>query len=151
MYKPGEFSVSAMINELEDFFTKDHTQFETECKYLYHKTIGFPESIIIPNRIFNLGYTNHARNRAKERMKGVFRVLPTFVRLTPENLIEIHTDDNRYIKKAVVKLHYDTNRDIILVLDIKYPQKKAVVVTLYYNAKNHSFETLDKSKFTKPN
>jgi hypothetical protein len=150
MYKPGEFSLSVLMDSLKDFFSSDPADFETDCKFVYHKTVGFPDTIIIPNRIFNLGYTNHARNRAKQRVKGAFAVLPTFVRLTNENLIEIHTDDNKFIKKAVVKLHYDKTRDIVLVLDIKFPQKKAVVVTLYYNLKNHSFDTLDKTKYNKP-
>lgn len=146
-YVPGSLTLDDLEAAIGNMFVKEKTN--QDCKYIYHKTVGFPKDIVVPDRIFHLGYTNHARERARDRVKG-FMVLPSIVRLTQENLIEIHTDDNKFIKKAVVKLHYDKKRDIVLVMEIRYPEKKAVVITLYYNKKNHSFETLDKTKFTKP-
>lgn len=150
-YEPDQLTLQMVDDAIGKLFTKSEPIHwgEKDCKYIYHKTVGFPKDIVIPNRIFNLGYTTHAQNRAKERVNGLM-LLPTFVRMTPENLIEIHTDDNKYIKKAVVKLHYDKKRDIILVMEIQYEKKKAVVITLYYNKKNHSFDTLDKTKYNKP-
>ncbi len=148
-YQPGSLTMDDLNKAIGDFFKDEPAVDETACKFMYHRTVGFPKDIIIPNRIFHLGYTTHAKDRAKERVNGLM-LLPSLVRLTPENLIEIHTDDNKYIKKAVVKLSYDKKRDIILVLEIKYQLKKAVVITLYYNYKKHSFDTLDKTKYTKP-
>lgn len=146
-YVPGSLTLNDLETAIDSMFVKDKTS--QDCKYIYHKTVGFPKSIVIPDRIFHLGYTNHAKERARDRVKGVM-VLPSIVRLTRENLIEIHTDDNKFIKKAVVKLCYDKKRDIVLAMEIRYQEKKAVVITLYYNKKNHSFETLDKTKFTIP-
>jgi len=147
-YKPG----SLTLEDVGNIFGKSEQPIhwgERDSKFIYHKTIGFPETIVVPDNIFNLGYTTHAKERAKQRVNGLMLV-PTFVRMTDANLIEVHTDDNKVIKKAVVKLHYDKKRDIILVMEIQYERRKAVVITLYYNKKNHSFDTLDKTKYNVP-
>jgi len=151
-YKPGQLTLQTLEDVIGKLFNLSERLIhwgEKDCKYVYHKTVGFPKDIVIPDRIFDLGYTTHARGRARQRVNGLM-VLPTFVRITKENLIEIHTDDNKFIKKAVVKLNYDKKRDIVLVMEIQYSKKKAVVITLYYNNKNHSFDTLDKTKYNKP-
>lgn len=121
---------------------------ENDCLFIYHRSIGFPKNIVIPNRMFHLEYTTHAKQRAAERISGLM-VLPTVVRLTDSNLIEIHSDDNRFIKKAIVRINYNKYKDLILVLDIHFELFKAAVITLYYNNRNQSFESLDKTRYNK--
>lgn len=116
----------------------------------YHFTIGFPKTLIIPDRLFKLAYSKHALARAKERMPNI-TILPTVVRLTASNLMEVRTDsEGKFIQTAIVKLHWDKKKYLVLVLDVQFHKYKAVVITTYFDYKTNPFDTLDKSNYNVP-
>ncbi len=116
---------------------------------LYHKDIGFPESLVINETIFNLGYTNHALKR-KHRESGNVLVLPQVVKMTTNNVIEIGTEDNKNISKVVLRIAFDKRQDMVLVLKPYFDKKKATVITFWLNSKQDKHSTLDKTKYNTP-
>lgn len=112
---------------------------------LYHKEIGFPESIDIKEGMVNLWYSAHARERIEGRYKG-FLILPSFIKITKNNVIEISTEDNITCDKVLVRTKYDEKKDICIVL-LPHNGK---VVTLWTNYRDDKHETLDKTKYNTP-
>lgn len=116
----------------------------------YHKDIGFPESLIIPKDIIlKLRYTNHAKERM-ERDNYKLIVIPSVVKLTTDNVIEAYTEDNINLKKILIRVSYDRNRDIVLVLQPEFKKSGAKVITFWLNNKKDNHSSTDKTKYTKP-
>lgn len=117
---------------------------------IYHKEIGFPETIRIPENIeYELKYTRHALVRKERISKGKICVIPHMARVTKNNLVEMFTDDNKIIKKAVIRTEYNKYQDIVMVLEL-LPKHKAKVITFWLNAKKDNHYTLNKTKYTQP-
>lgn len=117
---------------------------------VYHREIGFPESLLIPyDTVMNLGFTNHARERmTRENYKVI--VLPTVVKLTKSNIVEVYTENKKDVLKILMRVHYDYNRDIVLVLQPDFQKGKMVVITFWLNYKNDQHPGLDMTKYSKP-
>jgi len=117
----------------------------------YHKELGFPNTLVVPNILVNLQYTTHAlERREREGKHDELKVLPTIVRVTPENVFEVNTFDNIHCKKVSVRINYDFKRDIILVLEL-LSESKAKVITFWLNSKKDLHKNFNKDKYTIPN
>lgn len=107
----------------------------TQNTLTYKMKEGIPESIVIPTNFFNIGYTTHAKQRAIERGDKMM-ILPTCIKLTKKNLIEVYmSDNNKHIKKAVVSLPFNKAKKIVLVLQIVKRENKAIALTVYFKRK----------------
>lgn len=112
---------------------------------IYHKDIGFPESLKVPEGIRNLRYSGHAKERFEGKYKGQL-ILPSFIRITKNNLVEVSTDDNIIINKVMVRTHYDNRKDICVVFN----PNSGKVVTLWINRKDDAHDSFDKTRYTIP-
>lgn len=113
----------------------------------YHKEIGLPDTIIIPEALYHLHYTDHAIERKNDYS---LLVLPTVVRTNKNNVFEIYTQDDIVCIKILVRVAYDRNRDISLVLEI-LPDKKTRVVTFWLNNKKDKHRHFNKERYVHPN
>lgn len=117
---------------------------------IYHRDIGFPESLVVPYDItMNLGLTNHARDRLTRDDYKIL-VMPTVVKLTKGNIVEMYTYDNKNVFKILMRVPYDYLRDIILVIQPDFQKGKATLITFWLNHKKDQHPGLDMSKYTKP-
>ena len=112
---------------------------------LYHKDIGFPASLRIPEGIVQLWYSIHAKERFFGKYRGSL-ILPSFIKITKDNIIEATTENNINCKKVMVRTRYDERRDMCIVLS-PYNGK---VVTIWLNDKREVHEITDKSKYNIP-
>jgi hypothetical protein len=117
---------------------------------IYHRDIGFPESLIVPyDTVLELRFTNHAKERmVRDEYKVI--VLPTLVKLTQTNIIELYTENNTDIKKILMRVAYDYSRDIVLVIEPLFNKGAAKVVTFWLNHKKDHHKALDMTKYAKP-
>lgn len=112
---------------------------------LYHKDIGFPESLDIKEGMVNLWYSAHARERIKGKYKG-FLILPSFVKITKTNVIEVSTENNITCDKVLIRTKYDDKKDICIV----FLPSTGKVVTLWTNYRNDEHKALNTTKYNKP-
>ncbi len=119
------------------------------CKFVYHKKLGFPDSLIPSNKLYRLIYTTHALDRREVKYGGLEN-LPKSVTVSYSTIVEAHTNDNIFIKKAVVRIKFNTTEDIILVLEIPKSNRFARVITFYINKKEDSHQTLNINRYNTP-
>jgi hypothetical protein len=112
---------------------------------LYHKDIGFPASLRIPEGIVNLWYSGHAKDRIVGKYKGQL-ILPTFIKITKNNTVEVSTENNIVVNKLLVRTDYDNKKDICVVLN----PDTGKVITLWINYKNDKHESLNRTKYDIP-
>jgi hypothetical protein len=108
----------------------------------YHRELGFPKTIILPQNPLYLIYSKHATVRYGENALN-FNLKKIKIKL--EDIIEIRTKDNIKCSSLLVRKKLDSNRDIILSLKISI--KKAVVITLWVNNKKDNHKTLNKNLY----
>jgi hypothetical protein len=111
---------------------------------LYHKDIFIP-TLVFPGASYRLAYSRHSRLEAVRDKLGVVTRPPAFIEFNSDDVIEVETTDD-VVTKLVVRLPYDSTRDIILVLR-NFHDGAAIVVTLWTNSIDDSHSTLDKSKY----
>lgn len=106
----------------------------------YHIKIGFPDTLVIPEKTVYLTYTQHALNRRQRYdNEKKLMIIPSFVVLKKENIFEVHTEDDVKCTKVLVRTSYDRYRDITLVLDLliapEAGKERARVITFWLNRK----------------
>lgn len=114
--------------------------------YVYHRNLGFPDTLKIPNSLFNLEYTNHAQERT---ILYNLKLLPKIVRINKDNVYEIETRNNKRCRKVLIRIKYDNEKDMVLVLQI-LRKKLARVVTLWINDNKDDHKTINIEKYTIP-
>jgi hypothetical protein len=112
---------------------------------LYHREVGFPSSLKLPQGRKNLWYSAHARERIEGKYRG-FLILPSFIIINKNNIIEVGTENNVICNKVLVRTSYDDRKDICVVFN----PNTGKVITLWTNYKNDKHETLDKTKYNVP-
>lgn len=114
---------------------------------VYHKKIGFPKTMKLPNGdLLNLKYSKHAIERKEEY--GLEEV-PKFVHLKPNYIIEIASRDNIHIRTCLIRLQYNKSKDILLAIRPYFKKQKAKVITLWTNhKKDHHLK--NKKQYDKP-
>jgi hypothetical protein len=117
----------------------------------YHKDIGFPDTIIFPDdKLVTLSYTKHALDRRKrDEKKMQLKILPSVVRLKKDNVFEVNTEDDINLIKVSVRVPYDYNRDITLVLEL-LSGDRAKVITFWLNHRNDKHENFSREKYSTP-
>lgn len=115
---------------------------------LYHKDIGFPESLELQyGYTFDLAYSKHAQDAANSDRYGVIK-LPQGVTFHKDRIIEVETEDDVTVTKMVVRISYalDNKLDLCLVI---IPQT-GFVKTVWINEAKDKHKTLDKNKYDFP-
>lgn len=112
----------------------------------YHKTLGFPKGLVVPNVSLELKYTKHSLIKQKE-----LRIVHEFRSIRPirENLIELNYE-NEVITHMVIRMCYNDSKDIILVLDPNWKTNKAKVITVWLNNKHDQHLSLKKEQYESP-
>jgi len=101
----------------------------------YHKDLGFPSSLVIPREVLlDLNYSLHAQER-KVREEYKVLVLPTIVKITDNNVIEAHSQDDVRPNKLMLRVHFDRTRDIILIVQPFFNTFTAKVITFWLGHK----------------
>ena len=112
----------------------------------YHKEIGFPETLIFPDSILKLIYTDHAI--AKGEKINFYAWIHDVRKIKKETVIEVVTDNDITIKEVVVRLHYGDEYDVCIAVDIK--KNTGIVKTIWLNRKKDTHQTLDKTIYDIP-
>lgn len=115
---------------------------------LYHRDVFLPYTVLNFDfgRSCRLAYSRHAMLEALRDKLGTVMRPPKSIVFADIDIIEAEVTDGDTVTKLVVRLPYDNQRDIILVLR-NFLDGAAVVVTLWTNAINDTHNTLDKSKY----
>ena len=116
---------------------------------LYHRDIGFPPILItrLSGWTTELKYGPHARRACLSDKYGVITRPPRSVTLTADNLVEVETGESGEPRKAVVRVDYDKDYDLVLTLGGFGGLKDGFVRTCWLNEKNDHHFSLDKSKY----
>ena len=85
----------------------------------------------LKNKWIDLTYSPHALQRLEERCKGCLMLKPNKVKITNENVIYWHKNEEKHVKLKI-KINYSRQQDLILVV-----QLDGLVRTLYYQKKNY--------------
>jgi hypothetical protein len=119
---------------------------------LYHKRIGFPDSVDIPAREYRLHYTKHAKLRSRQRLRYVGRKeVPTTLPIKKNKIVEMEmTKESNKMVGCTLRLMHDKKVDIVLVLKFNHKKKFAKVVTLWFNERNDSHRKINLNKYTTP-
>jgi hypothetical protein len=115
---------------------------------LYHKDIGFPDDINLPqgfNPVMELSYGSHARKESMQDKYGEMK-LPSRIDVRKGDTIEIGVT-GKTVTKMVIRFSYDSERDLIMVI---IPSSH-FVKTVWFNLKTDQHKTLDRSKYSDPN
>jgi hypothetical protein len=122
----------------------------------FHKEVGYPEKVIIPEGTIYLEETSHARKEAKndrylnddeDKLE-----IPDSIEVSNNNIFEIETDEQAITQKIACRVDYDSDRDLVLALqrpngNMYSPTNKWKVKTVWINMKNDKHETLDSSNY----
>lgn len=115
---------------------------------LYHKDIGFPDDINLPqgfSPVMELNYGSHARRESMQDKYGEMK-LPRRIDVRKGETIEIGVT-GKTVTKMVVRFSYDETRDLIMVI---IPSSH-FVKTVWFNLKSDQHHTLNRSKYADPN
>lgn len=115
---------------------------------LFHKDAhGLPASITnLFGRKYKLFYSHHAKLQAIQDRYGIISNPPREIELTKDNVFEVEILNN-LISKVAIRIKYDNEKDLIIVLIPEY--NTATVKTLWLNLSSDSHKTLDKSKYNR--
>lgn len=112
---------------------------------LYHKELGFPEKLQFKSEYaLHLKYTQHAKRASQSDRYGKIE-LPKYLIFNRHDIIEVETDDNKIIKKVVVRTKYNKKYDLCLAILLE----NNIVKTVWLNSVEDKHKTLNKSKYEK--
>lgn len=112
---------------------------------LYHKDLGFPNTLVMPSGVMFLEYSNHALRASKNDRYTDSIHLPKAVTIDFSKIVEVETPDNINVTKIVLRIKYSTQCDLCLVI---LPET-FVVKTVWLNRNDDTHFTLDVTKYTK--
>lgn len=110
---------------------------------LYHRDIGFPAGIKHLTGVIRLNYSRHAKMAAEDDRYGIME-LPETLDVTNGTPVEIEVQGGN-VTKAVYRAGYDDELDMVIVL-----QPCGFVRTVWFNKKSDRHNTLDRSKYARP-
>jgi hypothetical protein len=113
---------------------------------LYHKDIFLPpQAVKRALGHYRLTFSAHASRACADDRYG--RIIPAnFLRVEPNNIIEMEVAGNDLPVKVVCRLPYDNRNDICIVALI-IESGSALCKTLWLNRKDDTHRTLDRSKY----
>lgn len=124
---------------------------EKPVEVTYHRDIGIPSNLTVPQREVACDYTGHAE---RERYKDQFNFIPKLERvdLRECQVIEVSVSESR-VSKILVRVPHPTSArdDIVMVLRPGETKKHPwTVVTNWVNRRSDAHCTLDRSKYADP-
>lgn len=119
-------------------------------KKLYHRDIGIPGHLLSPlHRKVRLEYSRQAMREAANDKLGVITRPPFELNIRPEFVVEVESLGNVAVTKAVIRVPYEPNRDLILVI-IPNGNNTWFVKTLWTNSCTDNHKTLRKQNYANP-
>lgn len=109
----------------------------------YHKDLGFPAHIEIPQGLFKLDITGHARKAAQTDRYGSFQ-LDTWLDTYSAEAIEIEEESDGL--KVVYRMHHSRQLDVCYA--VLFAGNKAVLKTAWLNEKSDQHKTLKFGHYT---
>ena len=83
-------------------------------------------------------YSKHALERAAEKQINLIYS----ANIVKGSIVETYEDSNNMVRKIVVRVRYDNEMDMVLVLAPAGEPKKAKVITVWLNHVNDNHKTL---------
>lgn len=125
---------------------------ERPAEVTYHRDIGLPSNITVPQREVTCEYTGHAE---RERYKDRYSFIPKLekVNLRDCEVIEVTVAENR-VSKVLVRVPHPTSSRDDIVMVLRPGAKKDqpwTVVTNWVNRRSDKHRSLDRSKYADPN
>lgn len=116
----------------------------------YHKKLGFPQEVEIPDIEFRLQYTRHALMRSKQRLRYVGRKeVPKVLTVKKNKIVEMELIDGKMFG-CTIRLMHDKKVDIVLILRFNHKKKFAKVVTVWFNERKDNHRKIDLTKYSTP-
>jgi hypothetical protein len=117
----------------------------------YHRDIGIPSNVTVPQREIFCEYTGHAD---RERENDRYNYIPKLdkVDLRECQVIEVSVSGGRVSKLLVRVPHPSSNQDDIVMVMRPGEHKKQpwTIVTNWVNRRSDKHRTLDRSKYADP-
>lgn len=117
----------------------------------YHRDIGIPSNVTVPQRVVKCEYGGHADQERFEEKYGQIPRLDS-VDLASADVVEVAVAEGR-VSKLLVRVPHPTSAqdDIVMVLRPGETKRSPwTVVTNWVNRKNDKHSTLDRSKYADP-
>src|ERR1700759_1712875 len=112
---------------------------------LYHCLFDYPKSLELKEAyIITPKYSNHSLQAAKDDRYGIIK-LPETVTFSQRNIIEVETSNDIDVDKVLVRIPYNKELDLCLVILLK----TNIVKSLWANLKTDTHKTLNKQKYNK--
>jgi hypothetical protein len=118
----------------------------------YHKKIGFPQDVEVPDVEYRLHYTRHALMRSRQRLRYVGRKeVPKILVIKKNKIVELEMKkDSNKIVGCTIRLMHDKKVDIVLILKFNHKKKLAKVVTVWFNERKDNHRKVDVTKYNTP-
>src|SRR5690242_16523937 len=115
---------------------------------LYNRALGLPQGAaqLFSGRL-SLEYSQHAIKASQDDRYGRFELLPV-EDIKPEYVVEIQVEFGRAVK-AVVRVPYDEEMDLVLVLN-RPEGSRAFVKTAWLNSRRDRHSTLNQKNIRRP-
>jgi len=126
---------------------------------IYHRDVFMPDGSLVGfvDAQWNLVYTKHALRELVNDRFGPVTHAPRSIRFTEDDVVEIEAEREYFagmpvsssaIKttKIVVRVDYDDERDLILVLR-RFDDGAAIVITAWTNNIGDNHNTLNRNKY----
>lgn len=106
-----------------------------------HKDI-FSSGVKFPNEFIRLVYSEHALDRARERLIGEFRTMkPNVIKLSKNNIQSGTVNSNNELEEVRVRLKYNDKENMYLILLIR--NKYAIVKTIFLRDKKQKAVSME--------
>lgn len=117
----------------------------TGCDLKFHRSIGFPDSLLLPEGEYPITKTSHAKERSNVNEYGSF-ALPDTIEFSRRDIVEVKVRDKQ-VWRILIRQSYNSEFDVCYVLE--FPDY--TLVTSWRNHKHDTRETVDKRDYNHPN
>lgn len=115
---------------------------------LYHKEIGLPSGAAKPFvGSLHLAFGHHARQAANSDRYGRIE-LPQNLQVDESSIVEVEVDGGVAVK-AVVRVQFDAQRDLVVVVN-RPDVRGAFVRTVWFNLRSDAHKSLRRHLYRQP-
>lgn len=115
---------------------------------LYHKEIGFPIDVKLPEGKFGLEWSEHALREADYDINGKIKPSNAII-IDPYRIFEIQVEQGKDIVKFCYRTRYNAKCDVVYAL-IPNGNGAFTVKTAWLNRRSDKHATLNYEKYDKP-
>ena len=114
---------------------------------LYHRDTGIPRKVLdsIPWGLVPVEYSQHARERLRDKYGMLPCVLPRVVGITPQGVVEVETRGN-VVAKVLVRVSFG---DYDLCMPLVVGRGPWYAKTLWLNHKEDNHHTLNRAAYAR--